>query len=75
VVVTRQARFLDPAGKAILFFRSPVSTLASWSNKNEAKSPVGSHVSVDERRQCTEFISQHAFRPIGLGQDTLDHQG
>jgi hypothetical protein len=32
-------------------------------------------VSVDERRQCTQIIWQHALRPIGLGQDTLDHQG
>src|SRR4029077_3253801 len=41
----------------------------------EPKSPVGSHVSVDERRQSTQIICQRALRPIGLGQDTLDHQG
>jgi hypothetical protein len=32
-------------------------------------------VSVDERLQCTQIIWQHALRLIGLGRDTLDHQG
>ena len=26
---------------------------------------------MDERRQCTQIIWQHALRPIGLGQNTL----
>jgi hypothetical protein len=28
-----------------------------------------------ERGACTEILWQHALHPIGLGQDTLDHQG
>jgi hypothetical protein len=30
---------------------------------------VGGHVIVDERRQCTSIIWQHALRPIGLDQE------
>jgi hypothetical protein len=41
----------------------------------EPKSSVGSHVSVNERRQGSQIIWQHALRPIGLGKDTPDHQG